>query len=70
MLRLVEFIVGVWFLKTYGFGNAFDLDEAHATIASHGQTLVVAESWNLNTGFLARLINSVSSVDLRAAETK
>lgn len=29
-------------------GRLFDLDEAHATVASDGEALVVAETWDLH----------------------
>lgn len=50
--------------QTYGFGNTLDLNEAHAAIASHGQSLVVAEARDLNSCLLASLVNRVGSINL------
>ena len=33
---------------TYGLGGAFHFNEAHSTVAGNRQSLMIAESWDLN----------------------
>ena len=53
-------------LLTYRFGNALDFYEAHAAVARNGKPLVITETGDLDTSGLARLVDSVSSVDLQS----
>lgn len=45
------------------FGDALYLNQAHPTVTSDGESLVVAEPGNFNTTLCASLINSVRAID-------
>lgn len=51
-------------METYGLRRAFDFNEAHTTVASDRESLVVAEARNLNASLLASLVDRVRTVDL------
>ena len=44
---------------TYWLGGAFYLNEAHAAVAGHGESFMVAESWNFDASLLTCLENGV-----------
>lgn len=45
-------------------GGLFDLDQAHSAVSGDGETLVVTETGDVNTGLLASLNNGRSGLNL------
>jgi len=44
-------------------GSPLDLDQAHSAVSSHGQSLVIAKSWDFDSGLGAGLEDGVRGID-------